>query len=575
MAALAVPGTGIDSEQETPASFIESLLMVLLGFLVRASSGLLIMSVLAGLAAAVTGVGLIALVQAELAGGSARPAYLLSAFLAFCIVSASARIIGQAGMIKLGQRAASELGVQLVRRALRLPLRGFESMDTSALLAALTEDVVLIANAMVGFAHLCINIPVVLACMVYICWLSPVIFVCGVIFAAAAIAVSVYLSARGIQSLQVARAQQDTLVGHFRTLIDGFRELKLHGGRRTAYLAESLEPTVASVRSAMVRGLNCFAVIEGWNQIAFFGFIAILLSVVPRFEPIGKPTLVSAVLVVLYLMTPLDVILTWLPILGRARVSLLKIQALIPILDERRDGAESRNDKGGRLALRNSVSLEGVTFTYRDAHHDAGFALGPIDLVLRPGELVIVAGGNGSGKTTLVKLISGLYTPESGALRLDGRMIGDPDREAYRQLVSVVFADGHLFPDVLGLGTNGIETKAREGLQQLGLAPHVLLIEKSFSTTELSQGQRRRLALLGAWLEDRPIFVLDEWAANQDVAFKQMFYSKLLPEWRAAGKALLVISHDESHFDVADRVVHLHDGRLVDEAPVGIGSTWA
>src|SRR5262249_54015152 len=154
-----------------------------------------------------------------------------------------------------------------------LPLRGFESIDTSALLAALTEDVVLIANAMVGVAHLCINVPVVIACMIYIGWLSPVICVCGVIFALAAIAVSVYLSARGVRSLKLARAQQDALVGHFRTLIDGFRELKLHGGRRAAYLAESLEPTVASVRGAMVRGLNCFAVIEGWNQIAFFGFI--------------------------------------------------------------------------------------------------------------------------------------------------------------------------------------------------------------------------------------------------------------------------------------------------------------
>jgi putative ATP-binding cassette transporter len=549
--------------------------MNLLWFLLRSSRRLVILSVVAGAAGGAAGIALIALIQSVLTGDASRPDLVVWAFLAFCIVSASARIIGQAGMIKLGQSAAAELGLQLVRRALRLPLREFESMDTSALLATLTEDVVLIANAMVGFAHLCINIPVVLACMVYVCWLSPVIFVCGVIFAAVAIAVSVYLSALGIRNLRSARDQQDALVGHFRTLIDGFRELKLHGGRRAAYLGELLEPTVASVRSAMVRGLNCFAVIEGWNQIAFFGFIAILLFVIPRFEPIGKPTLVSAVLVVLYLMTPLDVILTWLPLLGRARVSLLKVQALIPILDERCDDAEGLPFKGKRLGLRDSVSLEGVTFTYRDAHDDAGFTLGPVDLVLRPGELVILAGGNGSGKTTLVKLMSGLYTPESGALRLDGRVIGDSDRDAYRQLVSVVFADGHLFPDVLGLGVDGIETKAREGLEQLGLAPHVSLREKSFSTTELSQGQRRRLALLGAWLEDRPIFVLDEWAANQDVAFKQMFYSKLLPEWRAAGKALLVISHDESHFDIADRVVHLRDGRLVDEAPVGMGSTWA
>jgi len=125
------------------------------------------------------------------------------------------------------------------------------------------------------------------------------------------------------------------------------------------------------------------------------------------------------------------------------------------------------------------------------------------------------------------------------------------------------------------LGALGIEAKARAGLERLGLAPQVSVRGSSFSTIDLSQGQRRRLALLGALLEDRPICILDEWAANQDFSFKQFFYHNLLPELRAAGKALLVISHDESHFDVADRVIRIQDGRLIDEAPVGIGGAWA
>jgi putative pyoverdin transport system ATP-binding/permease protein len=216
-----------------------------------------------------------------------------------------------------------------------------------------------------------------------------------------------------------------------------------------------------------------------------------------------------------------------------------------------------------------------VTFTYRDGDDDEGFLLGPVDLALRPGELVILAGGNGSGKTTLVKLISGLYTPESGILRLDGRVLHDEDRESYRQLFSVVFADGYVFPDLLGLGADGIETRARDGLERLGLAAQVSVRGSSFSTLDLSQGQRRRLALLGAWLEDRPICIFDEWAANQDPTFKQFFYHKLLPELRAAGKAILVISHDESHFDIADRVVRLEDGRLLDESPLGLRGAWA
>jgi putative ATP-binding cassette transporter len=158
---------------------------------------------------------------------------------------------------------------------------------------------------------------------------------------------------------------------------------------------------------------------------------------------------------------------------------------------------------------------------------------------------------------------------------IDGHRLADENREAYRQLFSIVFADGHLFRDFLGLGAEKIEQVARDGLERLGLAPMVSVRGSTFSTLDLSQGQRRRLALLGALLEDRPVCIFDECAANQDYSFKHFFYQTLLPELRAAGKALLVISHDESHFDIADRVIRIQDGRVCEESPLGIGGAWA
>ena len=318
----------------------------------------------------------------------------------------------------------------------------------------------------------------------------------------------------------------------------------------------------------MISGLAHFAVAEGWGQLAFFGFIGFLLFAAPAIEPISRPTLVSAVLVVLYLMTPLDIILTWVPVLGRAQVSLQRVQALIPTLERHGDSGEGRSMPVEPLELRDSICLEGVTFTYRDGNDEAGFLLGPIDLTLRPGELVILAGGNGSGKTTLVKLLAGLYRPESGAVRIDGHRIADEDREAYRQLFSIVFADGHLFRDFRGLKADGIATLACEGLERLGLAPVVSVRGSSFSTLDLSQGSG------GDWPCSAPCWRIGPSASSTNgppiriPSFKQVFYHKLLPELRAAGKALLVISHDESHFDIADRVIRLQDGRLVEESPL-------
>ena len=446
--------------------------MGLFAFLLHASRGVVVVSIIAGLAGGVCGVGLIILVQDELAREPSRSSTALWAFVALCLVLALGRVVGQVGMVKLGQRVVADLSLHMVHRTLELPLRAFEAIDTSALLAVLTEDTVLIANAMAGVPHLCINIPIVLACLIYIGWLSPAIFVWGIVFAALAITAFVALSRQGVDKLRHARALQDTLVGHFRTLVGGFRELKLHRGRRAAYLAESLEPTISSVQTEMVRGLRCFSVADGWSQLAFFGFIGVVLFAIPRLQPIDRPTLVSVVLVVLYLLTPLDVILTWLPILGRARASLQKVQALIPALEQHGDEPDARQLPSSRLVFRDSVSLEGVRFTYRDGHEDPGFTLGPVDLTLRPGEIVILAGGNGSGKTTLVKLLSGLYRPErassASTAACSRTRIVRPIASSSRSSSPTATSS----PTSAGSGAD-VEARARDGLERLGLAPQV------------------------------------------------------------------------------------------------------
>ena len=294
--------------------------MNLAWFLLRSSRSIVILSAIAGAAGGAAGIALIALIQRELAREPSAPdgSGLAWVFAALCVAMAASRAAAQMAMIRLGQGAVAELGVYLVRRTLVMPLRAFERIDSSAILAAMTEDTAVLANALVGVPHLCINIPIVIACLAYIGWLSPTSMAAGVVFAALAIVAYVMLSARGVGGLRRRADRQDAVVGHFRTAIGGFRELKLHRGRRGAFLGQSLAPDVAAARGDMVRGLTHFAVAEGWGQLAFFGFIGFLLFGLPQIGPVARPTLISAVLLVLYLMTPLDIILTWVPVLGRA-----------------------------------------------------------------------------------------------------------------------------------------------------------------------------------------------------------------------------------------------------------------
>ncbi len=191
--------------------------------------------------------------------------------------------------------------------------------------------------------------------------------------------------------------------------------------------------------------------------------------------------------------------------------------------------------------------------------------LGPLDLEFRRGEVLLLVGANGSGKTTLAKVLTGLYPPEAGAVWVDGREITQENRDAYRQLFSAVFSDFFLFDSLLGLPAEDLAAKARYYLERLQLDHKVSIVGDRFSTIALSQGQRKRLALLTSFLEDRSFYVFDEWAADQDPVFKEFFYRELLAELKARGKAVLVITHDDRYFHLADRLVRLDYGQVREE----------
>ena len=210
------------------------------------------------------------------------------------------------------------------------------------------------------------------------------------------------------------------------------------------------------------------------------------------------------------------------------------------------------------------LELDRVVFGYEpERSPNDGFVLGPLDFTLHPKEVVFLVGGNGSGKSTFVKLLTGLYAPQSGEIRFDGQRVCDENREWYRQHFSAVFTDFYLFEDLRGLHDGDLDDRAGAYLARLQLDQKVQIVNGRFSTTALSQGQRKRLALLTAYLEDRPICVFDEWAADQDPTYKEVFYRELLPELKARGKAVVVITHDDRYFHLGDRVVKLDYGKVV------------
>jgi putative ATP-binding cassette transporter len=294
--------------------------------------------------------------------------------------------------------------------------------------------------------------------------------------------------------------------------------------------------------------------------------IGLLVFVVPSLKEISVATLTGYALILLYMVVPLEVLSGGFAIIGRATVSLNQIESLGLSLK-----TDSSSDERLEEIVRPSwqtLELDGVVRSYQLEKDNSSFVLGPIDLILHSGELVFIIGGNGSGKTTLAKLLTGLYPPEAGEIRFNGQTITSSNVDDYREHFSAVFSDFYLFESLLGLEAPRLDAQAREYLSQLQLDGKVEVKDGVLSTLDLSQGQRKRLALLTAYLEDRPIYVFDEWAADQDPLFKEVFYFQLLPEMKARGKTVIVISHDDRYYSVGDRVIKLDSGRLVLDQPV-------
>ncbi len=510
--------------------------------------------------------GLVALINQALTASTAQLAQLGWQFVVLGVIVLVTRTLSQTLFMDLGQRAKADLRMQTIRRLGDASFRHLEQQGAARSLAVLTQDLDAIVMLFVRMPALAMQSAVIVGCLAYLSVLSwPILLVAIVTIGIGAAGFRV-ANGRALFHLRASRKREDDLVRHFRALFDGAKELKLHRLRRAAFIDDTLSPNVEAVRVQRTRGYVLYAAAASWGSFILFAFIGITLFVVARIVPVSTHVMSGYAMVFLYMIMPIESLLTAIPNISTARVALERIEAVNAELP-----LESGLDAPVKRGFEHLV-LDGVTHRYfREKENDV-FTLGPIDLSFTPGELVYLIGGNGSGKTTLAKMIVGLYAPESGRIVVDGVPVSEADRDSYRQLFSVVFSDSFLFDSLLGLridGLDGLDETARELLVQLQLDHKVRIEDGAFSTLELSQGQRKRLALLVAYLEDRPFYLFDEWAADQDPLFKDVFYRTLLPELKAKGKTVLVITHDDRYFHLADRYIKLDYGQLVE---IGAGA---
>jgi putative pyoverdin transport system ATP-binding/permease protein len=535
---------------------------VLIAFLFKKSRGIVIVAILASILSGVASSALIALTHKALLTRGSSGLGLVLGFTGLCILYPLSRVASELLLAYLTQKVVFDLRVQFIRQILSTPLRRLEEIRAHRIMAALTDDVGILANGLATVPLFFLQCAVVFGCIVYLGWLYWPLLVATVIILPLGIFSVQLLFKAGFRYFALARKSQDTVFEHLRAVTEGIKLLKLHRSRREAFMKELFEPTGRRYQRENVKASAVFIGGTSLGTLLFFITLGLFIFVAPRLISISTEVLTGYVLVFGFLMVPIGVITSLLSNIGRANVSLRNLKSL---------GIELGGETAGVLDLvllpgsngrAPRIELEGVTHAYVSEDQTSGFTLGPIDLSIEPGELIFVIGGNGSGKTTLAKVIVGLYVPESGRVRFNRQIVSDSNRDHYREQFSVLFSDVFLFESLLGLERHAIDEQAHAYLKHLRLDHKVTIKDGMLSTIDLSNGQRKRLALLTAYLEDRPVYVFDEWAADQDPVFKSFFYQRILPELKSRGKTVCVITHDDHYYNVADRIIKLEDGQI-------------
>lgn len=541
-----------------PRSAIRELLSLL-----KPYRRIVISSITLGIVGGLSVTALLATVNRGLHSADGMGTGVVLAFAGLCLLALLSSIGADIGTNFVGQKVIAKLRKDLGAKVLAAPIEQIERYRTHRLIPVLTHDVDTISDFAFAFAPLAISTTVILGCLGYLAVLSWPIFLMTLLAIGIGSAVQYVAQSKGIKGFYAARDAEDNLQKHYSAIAEGAKELRIHRPRRHAMHTRNIQGTADKICDTHIRSINIFVIAKSLGSMLFFVVIGLALTL-QQFWPSSDPAVMSGfVLVLLYMKGPLENLIGNLPIISRAQIAFRRIADL----SERFSSPEPHlllDDADKTVPVMKHLELRNVQYAFPTVEGSEPFKLGPVNVSIEPGEILFIVGENGCGKTTLIKLLLGLYTPQQGEIRLNGLPVDALGLDDYRQMFTTIFADYFLFDDLVQ-NDKALPDDATQYLERLEIAHKVSVRDGAFTTTDLSTGQRKRLALVNAWLDERPVLVFDEWAADQDPTFRRIFYTELLPDLKRLGKTIIVISHDDRYFDVADQLVRMQAGRVITE----------
>lgn len=539
--------------------------MELIKFVRRESPQALLVIVVLSCVAGIANAGLVALINAGAAAANNETTSVryfllfLAALGLLAYTSVNAALRGRTLM----ESAVSKLRIRIYDKLCRADLALVESLKFNEVIAKMSKNVGQVLNSTDILVAASQSALMIFVTSIYLATMSITVFAVVMI----GVGVLGFVRYRRdktqksrFEGLINQEGRQATFIAH---VMEGFKETKINQAKSHA-LFEAYTTAVTETRELGVQ-TGKRNIISGFQlTVGVYLILMATVFILPRYLPSAGQQIMAVTSVVLFLVGTFLAMVQTLPVFNQTNAALRDLERLEAQLTDAIEVPPATDPMiRDAFSAFQQIELRNVIFSYTPDAGESGFTVGPLNLTIPRGELLFITGGNGTGKSTFLKLLTGLYHPQSGGLALDGRPIERENAFYYRDLFAVIFSDFHLFDRLYG--SEGVaDDKVRELIRRMKLEDKTDFKDGRFSNLHLSTGQRKRLALIASLVEDKEIYVFDEWAAEQDQHFREYFYETILPDLKKAGKTVIAVTHDDRYWNKSDRVIKFEYGKLVD-----------
>lgn len=461
------------------------------------------------------------------------------------------------------EKVVSQLRLRIADKIRKAELAVIERMGSANIYARITQDANYISQSAAYLINAFQAAMMISASIMYLLYLSaPAFFI---VVAAILLGFVHYMKKQKLirDDIRKMFAKETEFFESLNEVLAGIKELKLHH-RKNERLYDEYSKLARETEEIKIRTGFHYVHNMTFSQLFFYVLIGLTAFVLPKISADGGGPSAQIVTALLFIIGPMESLVGSVQLYTKANTAAQNIEKLESELEQ---GAAIPYPSEPELikpqTFERSLNIQRLAFVYPVDEGHESFKLGPLDLEIRKGETLFIVGGNGSGKSTLLKLIAGLYLPSEGSITVDDHIIGENSYPQYRELFSTIFTDFHLFKALYGIEMRSPERFA-ELLRIFELHDKTSFVNGRFTNLNLSTGQRKRLAIIAAIMEDKPTFIFDEVAADQDPEFRKYFYERILVELKEQSKTIIAASHDDNYFHAADRIVRMEYGSIVD-----------